>query len=163
MELGKGQEAAKPLLKKGLKILPQDFKTLDVLVNNAGIFYDSWQKATDADFKVVREALETNTLGAWRMCQAFIPLLKASGHGRIVNVSSEAGSMANMGGGTPAYNVSKVAMNASTRMLASELKRSRILMNSACPGWVATEMGWRRRPSGERWCGRYCVGCHFAR
>lgn len=64
----------------------------------------------------MREAFYTNTLGAWRMCQAFILLLRKSGHGRIVNVSSESGSLAVMGGGTPAYSVSKAALNALTRM-----------------------------------------------
>ncbi len=75
------------------------------------------------------------------MCRTFIPLLRASGHGRIVNVSSEAGSLASLGGGTPAYSMSKAAMNALTRMLATELRESGILVNSVCPGWVATEMG----------------------
>jgi NAD(P)-dependent dehydrogenase (short-subunit alcohol dehydrogenase family) len=75
------------------------------------------------------------------MCEAFIPLLRRSGHGRIVNVSSESGSLAGMGGGTPAYAVSKVALNALTRMLAEELRGEGVLVNSVCPGWVATEMG----------------------
>jgi len=89
----------------------------------------------------VREAFETNTLGAWRMCQAFITLLRKSAHARIVNVSSESGSLTVMGGGTPAYSVSKAALNALTRMLADELRSARILVNTVCPGWVATEMG----------------------
>jgi NAD(P)-dependent dehydrogenase (short-subunit alcohol dehydrogenase family) len=117
------------------------FGRLDVLVNNAAILYDTWQRALTADLEVVREALETNTLGVWQMCQAFVPLLRRSQHGRIVNVSSEAGSLASMDGGTPAYNMSKVALNALTRMLAAELRGSRILVNAVCPGWVATDMG----------------------
>ena len=75
------------------------------------------------------------------MCNAFLPLLRLSNYARIVNVSSEAGSLTNMGGGTPAYNLSKVGLNALTRMLAKELKTSRILVNAVCPGWVATDMG----------------------
>jgi NAD(P)-dependent dehydrogenase (short-subunit alcohol dehydrogenase family) len=118
-----------------------DFGRLDVLVNNAAILYDTWQRVTDADLAVVHEALETNLFGVWRLCQAFIPLLRRSRHGRIVNVSSEAGSLASMGGGTPAYNVSKVALNGLTRMLAVELRGAGILVNSVCPGWVATDMG----------------------
>ncbi len=90
---------------------------------------------------MVREALETNLFGAWQAVQALLPLLRASGHGRVVNVSSESGSLAGMGGGTPAYSVSKAALNALTRMLAAELRRDRILVNSVCPGWVATDMG----------------------
>jgi len=75
------------------------------------------------------------------MCQAFITLLRKSAHARIVNVSSESGSLTVMGGGTPAYSVSKAALNALTRMLADELRSARILVNTVCPGWVATEMG----------------------
>ncbi len=63
---------------------------LDVLVNNAAITYDTWQRAVDADLAVVREAAETNLYGPWLMIQEFLPLLRASEHPRIVNVSSEA-------------------------------------------------------------------------
>jgi NAD(P)-dependent dehydrogenase (short-subunit alcohol dehydrogenase family) len=114
---------------------------LDVLVNNAAISYDTWQQAAGADLAVVREAAETNLYGPWLMVQEFLPLLRASGHGRIVNVSSEAASLASMGSGTPAYTASKVALNALTRMLAAELRGDRILVNAVCPGWVATDMG----------------------
>jgi NAD(P)-dependent dehydrogenase (short-subunit alcohol dehydrogenase family) len=114
---------------------------LDVLVNNAAIDYDTWQRAIDADLAVVREAAETNLYGPWLMVQQFLPLLRASEHPRIVNVSSEAASLAGMGGGTPAYTASKVALNALTRMLAAELRRDHVLVNAVCPGWVATDMG----------------------
>jgi NAD(P)-dependent dehydrogenase (short-subunit alcohol dehydrogenase family) len=114
---------------------------LDVLVNNAAITYDTWQRAADADLAVVREAAETNLYGPWLMVQEFLPLLRAGGHARIVNVSSEAASLAGMGSGTPAYTASKVALNALTRMLAAELRGDRILVNAVCPGWVATDMG----------------------
>lgn len=128
------------------RFVEERFGRLDVLVNNAAILYDSWQRAGSADLNTVREAFETNTLGPWRMSMAFIPLLKASGHGRIVNVSSESGSLASMGAGTPAYSVSKTGLNALTRMLAAELESASILVNSVCPGWVATEMGGADAP-----------------
>ena len=114
---------------------------LDVLVNNAAITYDTWQRAVSADLAVVREAAETNLYGPWLMIQEFLPLLRHSDHPRIVNVSSEAASLASMGGGTPAYTASKVALNALTRMAADELRRDRILVNAVCPGWVDTDMG----------------------
>jgi NAD(P)-dependent dehydrogenase (short-subunit alcohol dehydrogenase family) len=75
---------------------------LDVLINNAAIAYDTWQRAIDADLAVVREAAETNLYGPWLVVQEFLPLLRASDHPRIVNVSSEAASLASMGSGTPA-------------------------------------------------------------
>ena len=158
-DLGKGEAAAKKLkvgdrvMARRLDVTEQStidrlrdeigttFGSLHVLVNNAAIHYDTWENAVDADLRTVQEALDTNLFGAWRMCQAFIPLLRKSKHGRIVNVSSEAGSLASMGAGAPAYAVSKVALNALTRMLAAELRRDRILINSVCPGWVATDMG----------------------
>ncbi|MGW0968272.1 SDR family NAD(P)-dependent oxidoreductase [Streptomyces sp. NPDC002516] len=119
----------------------RDLDAPDVLINNAAITYDTWQRATTADLDVVREAAETNLYGPWRLTQALLPLLRASRHPRIVNVSSEAASLAVMGGGTPAYSASKVALNALTRMFAAELRSEGILVNAVCPGWVATDMG----------------------
>lgn len=121
--------------------LSNEHGRVDVLVNNAAIHYDTWQQAAGADLGVVVEALDTNLVGAWRTINTLLPWLRASAHGRIVNVSSEAGSLASMGGGTPAYRASKAALNALTRMLASELRSDGILVNSVCPGWVATDMG----------------------
>jgi NAD(P)-dependent dehydrogenase (short-subunit alcohol dehydrogenase family) len=114
---------------------------LDVLVNNAAIHYDTWQRVLDADLDVVREALETNTLGPWRLATAVADLLRASPHGRLVNVSSGAGALTGMGDGHPAYSISKAALNALTLMLATALRRDRVLVNAVCPGWVATDMG----------------------
>ncbi len=121
--------------------LRDDVGRVDALVNNAGVHYDTWQGALDADWPIVREAFETNLFGAWRMAQAFAPLMREAGWGRIVNVSSGAGSLASMGAGTPAYATSKAALNALTRVLAGELKGSGVLVNAVCPGWVATDMG----------------------
>jgi NAD(P)-dependent dehydrogenase (short-subunit alcohol dehydrogenase family) len=121
--------------------LASDFGRLDVLVNNAAVHYDTWQSGVDADLEVVREALETNMIGAWRTAQACLPLLRSSPHGRLVNVSSGAGSLAGMGAGAPAYSVSKAALNAMTRILAAELRDDGLLVNAVCPGWVATDMG----------------------
>ena len=121
------------------------FGRLDILVNNAAILIDREEVvASDADLETVKATLETNLIGAWRMCKAFVPLMKKNGYGRIVNVSSGSGQfeyMATSGGYWPAYSVSKASLNALTVMLASELKGTNILVNAVCPGWVRTDMG----------------------
>jgi NAD(P)-dependent dehydrogenase (short-subunit alcohol dehydrogenase family) len=117
------------------------FGRCDLLVNNAAIHYDTWQRAADADLAVAHEAIETNLFGAWRTAIALLPLLRRAEHPRIVNVSSGAGSISSMGAGAPAYQVSKAALNALTRTLAAELRRDGVLVNAVCPGWVATDMG----------------------
>jgi NAD(P)-dependent dehydrogenase (short-subunit alcohol dehydrogenase family) len=120
---------------------------LDVLVNNAGINYDTWETAENADIDgTVMQTITTNLLGPWRICQAFLPLIRKSRAGRIVNVSSESGSLAEMGAGPPAYQVTKAALNALTRTLAGELRQAHILVNAVCPGWVATDMGGAGAP-----------------
>ncbi len=121
--------------------LEEEFGRLDVLVNNAGIANDEGQRGVDADLDRVREALEANVLGAWRLSEVAIPLMQRGGYGRIVNVSTGMAALEDMGSGSPGYRVSKTALNAVTRILASELRGSGILVNSVCPGWVATDMG----------------------
>jgi NAD(P)-dependent dehydrogenase (short-subunit alcohol dehydrogenase family) len=113
------------------------FEPLEVLVNNAGIYPPG--RASEIDFDVVEETWQVNALGAWRLAVAAIPHM---GRGaRIVNVSSGAGSLESMDATYPAYNVSKAAMNAITRVLAADLRAAGILVNSVCPGWVRTDMG----------------------
>jgi NAD(P)-dependent dehydrogenase (short-subunit alcohol dehydrogenase family) len=121
--------------------LTAEHAACDALVNNAALDYDTDARALTADLTRVRDDLETNLFGAWRTAQALLPLLRASDHGRIVNVSSGAGQLGSMGGGTPAYSVSKASLNALTRLLAAELRSDGVLVNSVCPGWVATDMG----------------------
>jgi NAD(P)-dependent dehydrogenase (short-subunit alcohol dehydrogenase family) len=156
----KGEVATKQLTDNGLDVIfyqldvsdkshikrianeiEQQFGRLDILVNNAATLYDTWQNTINADLDLVNEALTINLYGPWLLCQTFIPMMKKNWYGRIVNVSSGAGSLNYMEGGTPAYGISKVALNALTRKLAAELKGTVILINSVDPGWVATDMG----------------------
>jgi NAD(P)-dependent dehydrogenase (short-subunit alcohol dehydrogenase family) len=165
-DIDKGSKAAKQLSDRGLDVvfyqldvsnqrhithvseqIIQQFARLDVLVNNAAILYDTWQHAINADLEIVNQAIITNLFGPWRLSQICIPIMKRNKYGRIVNVSSGAGSLHYMGGagdgGTPAYSVSKASLNALTRILAAELDGTGILVNSIDPGWVATDMGGR--------------------
>ena len=118
---------------------------LDVLVNNAAVLIDSpgGFKASlfDLTGDIARQTFETNLLGPLRLIQAAAPLMREQGYGRIVNVSSSAGQLAEMGRGYPAYRMSKTALNALTRIAAAELSEGNIKVNAMCPGWVRTEMG----------------------
>jgi NAD(P)-dependent dehydrogenase (short-subunit alcohol dehydrogenase family) len=119
----------------------EDPGRLDVLVNNAGIGPDFGVSGTDPDFAAIADTLQTNFYGAYRLTIALLDLLRASEHPRIVNVSSGMGGITEMGGWSPGYRVSKAALNAMTRILATELRDARFLVNSACPGFVNTDMG----------------------
>jgi NAD(P)-dependent dehydrogenase (short-subunit alcohol dehydrogenase family) len=114
---------------------------LDVLVNNAGIGSDFGVAGVEPDFDLIQRALDTNFYGAYRLTVELLGLLRESAHPRIVNVSSGMGGVAEMGGWSPGYRVSKAALNSMTRILATELKDAGFLVNSACPGFVNTDMG----------------------
>jgi NAD(P)-dependent dehydrogenase (short-subunit alcohol dehydrogenase family) len=116
---------------------------LDALVNNAGVYGDPVGVA-DYDIDRAHEVLEVNTFGPWRLIEAFLPLLRRSDAPRIVNVSSGAGQLSDMNGGRGAYRMSKAALNALTRTLASDERDIKI--NVMCPGWVRTDMGGSAAP-----------------
>lgn len=123
------------------------FGELHILVNNAGICIDDGDSAVDADLDIVRRTLETNLFGAWRMTRVLVPLMKNRKPGaRIVNVSSSMGQLESMEHDTPAYRLSKTALNALTAMCASELDEFDIVVNAVDPGWVRTEMGGVEAP-----------------
>ena len=160
----RGEAAARALARDGLGVeavaldvtdagvihaLAARLARVDVLVNNAGIDYDTDQTASSADLKRVRHIFETNLFGAWATAQAVAPGMLRRGWGRIVNVSSGAGSLSSMGRDPPGYSASKAALNALTRLMAAELKGVGVLVNSVCPGWVATDMGGGGRPVSE--------------
>jgi NAD(P)-dependent dehydrogenase (short-subunit alcohol dehydrogenase family) len=157
-DLAKGREAAEALgelayacrldvaepesIESCLTEIEERYGRLDVLVNNAGIEGGGWRtNAADVDLDEVRDTLETNLFGAWRLTQAALPLMRRNRYGRIVNLSSGMGQLSDMGGHAPAYRLSKTGLNALTRMLTAELEGENILVNSCCPGWVRTDMG----------------------
>lgn len=162
----KGQAAAEGLRAEGLAVdyrrldvtdqrdiaalaehLVDAYQRCDVLVNNAGVMIDPrGSRVLDSRTVTYRETLEVNFFGPLRLVHAVVPLMQKAGYGRVVNVSSGQGQLSDMGPGTPAYRVSKAALNALTRTLAAELRGSGILVNTMCPGWVKTRMGGPSAP-----------------
>ena len=130
------------------------FNRLDILVNNAGILIDGDAHVLNVSQDVILKTLHTNVLGPLMLCQYCIPLMKAGGYGRIVNMASTLGSLSEMadpdsgyaGVETPAYRLSKAALNALTTLVAKNIRNENILVNSVCPGWVRTEMGGEQAP-----------------
>lgn len=124
------------------KYLEGEHDRVDVLVNNAGILLGKYDTSVlDEEEGLFRDTLETNFYGALRMSQALVPLMQKHRFGRVVNLSSGLGQLDEMGDGVSAYRVSKTALNALTRMLATAVEDDNILVNSMCPGWVRTDMG----------------------
>ncbi|MBI2509492.1 MAG: SDR family oxidoreductase [Betaproteobacteria bacterium] len=127
--------------------IEKNYGRCDVLVNNAGVMLDPrGSRVLDSKLETYRDTLATNLIGPLLLVQALAPLMKQNRYGRIVNVSSGQGQLSDMGVGTPAYRLSKTALNALTRTLAAELAGSGILVNSMCPGWVKTDMGGAGAP-----------------
>ena len=156
----RGEDAVKELAQDGLKVefllldtadegsilraareLKQRIKALNVLINNAAIL-DTWQgtilKTTAND---LHDTLATNTIGPVLLTQALVPLLEAGKPSRVINVSSQLGSVQNMTDGWAGYGISKAALNAATRKFAEALQPRGISVNAASPGWVRTDMG----------------------
>lgn len=141
------------------KEIESAFGKLDVLVNNAGGFFDQGGEPLSTDMQFVKDAFDTNVLGAWRMIKAFHNLLEKSVSPRIVNVSSGAGSfgdpvfgLAHHFSKVPVYGITKLALNGLTVKVATQLKDSKIKINSVDPGFTATYPGteqWGARPVRE--------------
>lgn len=122
---------------------------LDALINNAGITGSMQQQPTTADLDIIRTVVETNVLGVIRVTNAMLPLLRLAAAPRIVNMSSGVGSLARQSGPgsetttgpvAVAYAPSKTFLNAVMLQYVHELADTNILINAACPGFVATDL-----------------------
>jgi len=169
----RGQEAARRLAADGLDVhslridvtqiasvqsavgrIRDEFRRLDILVNNAGIMIDPQTGVQELNPTVLQNTLETNAFGPLLLSQACVPLMKANAYGRIVNMASTLGSLTDIvHPDSPyaevqasAYRLSKTLLNGITALLAKELRGTNILVNSACPGWVRTDMGGGEAP-----------------
>ena len=129
-----------------------DFGKLDVLVNNAGIADSHDGPPSRVSIEVMERVLRTNFLGAVAVAQAVLPLLRKSHGGRIVNVSSDLGSITRHGDArwkyahvkVLGYCASKAALNMFTVQLAFELRDQGIAVNSVNPGFTATDLNAHR-------------------
>ena len=117
---------------------------LDVLVNNAGIMLDRMGDALSLAADLLHRTLETNTVGPLLLAQALAPIMPKGG--RIVNVSSGGGQLSEPSTWSPAYCISKTALNAVTVQLAEALRPRGIAVNAVCPGWVRTDLGGPEAP-----------------
>lgn len=137
-------------VRRAVDKVAQEFGRLDILINNAGVMVDDQtKKVSEQSLDAWRTTFDTNVFGLIATTQSFLPLLRKSTAGRIVNLSSILGSNTLHSDPqspiydfkVPAYNVSKSAVNAYTVQLAYELRDTPIKVNAAHPGWVKTEMG----------------------
>ena len=113
---------------------------LDVLANNSAVLLDHYEILSGLKPATLRETLETNVIGTFRVTLAMLPLLEKSSSPRIINVSSGAGQLDGAPQPwAPAYSISKTALNMLTQQLTAALPQ--VIVNSMCPGWCRTEMG----------------------
>ena len=145
---------SQPSVEKAAAEVERRYGRLDILVNNAGIALD-WFPASELTVEAFQKTFDTNVFGVFRVTKALLPLLKKSGHGRIVNVSSGLGSLNRNADPNStlavqnillAYCSSKAALNMMTIHFANELKSAGIKVNSANPGFTATDMNQHRGP-----------------
>jgi len=133
-------------IEAAFSVVSQAVQHLDVLINNAGILDHDEGSVFELHPQRLRRMFETNTIGALLVTQTFLPMLRKSVSGRIINVSSGAGQLSDMGTWAPAYSISKTALNGVTGQFAAALRDSNIAVNSVCPGWVKTDMGGDEAP-----------------
>lgn len=141
-------------LEAAAKYVEENFGKLDILVNNAGIAVEYGTAFGEFSLDKIRQTFDTNFFGVVAVTQNFLPLIKKSESGRIVNVSSGLGSLAQNSDPNwdfkdvkpVAYNSSKAALNMFTVILASNLKDTKIKVNSADPGYTATDLNHNSGP-----------------
>ena len=125
-----------------------DGTSIDLLINNAGVYGNPRQRLQDFDYAAATRAFETNALGALRMSQAFVPHLRRGTGKKLAHISSTMGSIgATTSPGDLAYRMSKAALNMMSKSIAHELHDDRIISIVVHPGWVRTTMGGPNAPT----------------
>lgn len=123
------------------KTLAQEIDSLDVLINNAGIYPDRSVNILTVSRELLNQTMNVNAFGAVRVTQAFLPLLMKSSKARVINTSSGYGQLSGLSVDAPSYSLSKLTLNGVTITLAKALQTKGIVVNALDPGWVKTDMG----------------------
>jgi NAD(P)-dependent dehydrogenase (short-subunit alcohol dehydrogenase family) len=131
----------KQSIRKAAAEFAKSFSTLDVLINNAGIYPDEGVDILTISQEQLATTFQTNTFGQVEVTQSFVPFLRKSAAGRIVNLSSGYGQLDGLTASVPSYCLSKLTLNGVTLMLHQKLNPEGIAVNSMSPGWVRTDMG----------------------
>lgn len=132
-------------IEQAVQTFSQRRDRLDVLINNAGIYPDAGVNILSIDRELLTKTLNTNTVGAICVTQAFLPFLEKADEAQIINYSSGYGQLAGLSANVPSYCLSKLALNGATLMLAEAL-RPQIAVHAVDPGWVHTDMGGAAAP-----------------
>lgn len=128
------------------KNLSQEIDSLDVLINNAGIYPDKGVNLLTVSRELLNQTMNINAFGAIRVTQAFLSLLTKSSAARVINTSSGYGQLASLSADVPSYCLSKLTLNGATIMLAEALQPQNIVVNVIDPGWVKSNMGGTSAP-----------------
>ncbi|MBD2867665.1 SDR family oxidoreductase [Paenibacillus arenilitoris] len=119
---------------------------IDAVINSAAILLGRDQKLEQLDFEQVEQSFQTNLFGPMIVMKHFLPLLRGGENQAVINISSEAGSLAGAYGGDYSYALSKAALNMFSAQLRRELAPQGILVHALHPGWIRTDMGGEKAP-----------------
>ena len=128
-------------IQRAAKEFGANHRHLDVLVNNAAVYPDAGFSILTITREQLVATFQTNTFGALRVVQAFLPYLRNTESARVINISSGYGELDGLSADVPSYCLSKLTLNGITLMLQQKLQADGISVNSMCPGWVRTDMG----------------------
>ena len=133
-------------IKNAVATVSNKTESLDVLVNNAGIYPDDGVNILTVSPDLLTKTMNTNAFSPIGVTQAFLPLLEKADNPKVINMSSGNGQLDGISANVPSYSLSKLALNGATILLADALKSKNLAVYAMCPGWVKTDMGGASAP-----------------